>query len=77
MRRIILFVLVIFKYALYAVAGFISLYVLLVVGEVAYLAIGETMIPGFKLSDHMSKDQSCTVYPMPEGCPVFLGRKLN
>jgi hypothetical protein len=32
-----------------------------IVGAVAYLAIGETVIPGFKLSDHMSKDQSCAV----------------
>ncbi len=77
MREIVVFVLLSFKYALYAVAGFILLYVLFGVGAVAYLVIGEAIIPGFKLSDHLSKDQSCKLYPMPEGCPGFLGRKSN
>jgi hypothetical protein len=48
-----------------------------IVGAVAYLAIGETVIPGFKLSDHMSKDQSCAVYPPPKGCPGNLAGKSN
>jgi hypothetical protein len=70
MRRVI-------KYVLYAVAGFISFYALVVVAVVAYLAIGETMIPGFKLADHVSKDQGCTVDPLPKGCPGNLAGKSN
>lgn len=70
MRRVI-------KYALYAVAGVVSLYALVVVAVVAYLAISEAMIPGFKLADHVSKDQGCTVYSPPRGCPGNLAGKSN
>jgi hypothetical protein len=69
MRRVVRCFLLISKYAMYAVAGLISLYVILVVGEVAYILIGEAVIPGFKLADHMSTDQQCMVYPFPKGCP--------
>jgi hypothetical protein len=69
MRRAILFVLGIFKYALYAVAGVIALYALAVVGGFAYILIGEALIPGFNTADYLSKDQRCEVYPTPKGCP--------
>jgi hypothetical protein len=77
MRRFVLFVIAIFKYALYAIAGLVSLYVIFVVGTIAYLLIGEAMIPGFRLADHMSKDQSCMGSPPPKGCPGNLAGKTN
>jgi hypothetical protein len=78
MRRIVLFVVAVSKYAMYAVAGLLSLYVLYIVGVVAYIALGEAnIIPGFKLSDHMSKDQGCMVYPPPKGCPGNVAGKSN
>ena len=72
MRQIVLFVVAVFKHAMYAIAGLLSLYVLYIVGVVAYVALGEAnIIPGFKLSDHMSTDQGCMISPSPKGCPGY------
>ncbi len=76
-RRIIPFIFGAFKYALYAVAGLMSLGFLYVVSNLAYVVIGETMIPGFNLADHVTKDQNCLVSPPPEGCPGNRPKKSN
>jgi hypothetical protein len=68
MHRAGLFVLEGIKYALYAVAGMMALYLVFLFGAGICLLVCEQVIPGWKLSDHVTKDQSCMVSSPPKEC---------
>jgi hypothetical protein len=69
MRRVVHFFLTGFEYAFYAVGALISLYAFIGIVVFLEMVIGEALLgPGYT-AKHMSKDQSCQMYPPAKGCP--------